>query len=131
VSHRIESLLSRERPVSPRFSTFGVLAGSAALTLAVAVGAQMTPIQVAQPALAELPSAASRIAAVESAYAKPVVRPPAMRNVVAQARPQIVRYMVIQEWSYVVSFDQGTQVRSWVTILWTHPAPARVTPGRT
>jgi beta-lactamase regulating signal transducer with metallopeptidase domain len=129
VSHRIESLVSRKRAGSTRFSKIGLLAGLGALAMLAVVAVHAAPIAVAGPAIAALPSAARPIPVVQAAYVKPAVKLPAVRRA-AQARQESARYMVVQQWTYVVCFSEGAQVQ-WVTILWTHPEPLRKPLGRT
>jgi beta-lactamase regulating signal transducer with metallopeptidase domain len=129
VSHRIESLVSRKRAGSTRFSKIGVLAGSGALAIVAILAAHAAPIAVAGPAIAALPSAARPIPVVQAAYVKPAARPPAVKRV-AKARQENARYVVVQQWTYVVYFREGAQVQ-WMTILWTHPEPPRKPLGRT
>ncbi|MGA2324833.1 MAG: M56 family metallopeptidase [Bryobacteraceae bacterium] len=129
VSHRIESLVRRQRSGSTRFSKIGMLAGSGALAMMTLLAVHAAPIAVAEPSIAALPSRAKPIPVVQAAYAKPAVRPPAARPV-ARARQETARSMVVQQWTYVVYFEGGEQVR-WVTILWMRPAAVRTSPGRT
>jgi beta-lactamase regulating signal transducer with metallopeptidase domain len=49
ISHRIESLMSRKRAGSPRFSPAGVLASSGALAVVAVLAANVAPIAVAGP----------------------------------------------------------------------------------
>lgn len=129
VSHRIESLVSRKRAAGTRFSKIGLLAGSGALAMLAVLAVHAAPIAVAGPAIAALPSAARPIPVVQAAYVKPAVKLPAVRRA-AKARQENARYMVVQQWTYVVYFKEGAQVQ-WVTILWTHPEPLRKPLGRT
>jgi beta-lactamase regulating signal transducer with metallopeptidase domain len=129
VSHRIESLVSRKRAAGTRFSKLGVLAASGALAIAAVLAVHAAPIAVASPSIAALPSAVHPIPVVQAAYVKPAVKPPAVRRV-AQARQEMARSMVVQQWTYVVYLREGAQVQ-WVTILWTHPEPLRKPLGRT
>ncbi len=134
ISYRIESLLSRKRAASPRFSPAGVLASSGALTIVAFLAAHVAPIAVAEPGVAALPLAAAPIKAVEAAYAVPrpaprarptapkttmqaAVRKPAAATApsaaaapqIAAAAPQMatVRYMVVEQVTVVRSRDQA------------------------
>lgn len=129
VSHRIESLVSSKRAAGTRFSRFGLVAGSGALAMLTLLAVRAAPITVAGPAIAALPSAARPIPVVQAAYVKPAVKPPAVRRA-APARQEVARYMVVQEWTYVVYVKEGAQVQ-WMTILWTHPELVRKPSGRT
>ncbi len=141
ISHRIESLMSRKRAGSPRFSPAGVLASSGALAVIAVLAAHVAPIAVAEPAIGTLPSAAVPIAAVESAYRVPPPAPRPVRQAAprpvmqaaavkheAPAEPQpprmtAVSYMVVEQWTVVQSRDvtatlcvlyvgQGTNARA-------------------
>lgn len=133
ISHRIESLLSRKRARSPRFSRIGVLAGSGALAVAAVLAAHLAPIAVAEPVLAALSPAVAPITAVRMAYAVPprVSPRPLMRRVATAPRQETARYVVVQEWTCVVYFGGARQTSRWVTILWTHPVRKHAPPGRT
>jgi Zn-dependent protease with chaperone function len=126
VSHRIESLLSR-RGGAGGLSKIGVVAGTGLLAMAALAAANLAPVAVAEPAIARLPWAAKPIPVVAMAYAKPAVRALAPRRV-ARAKAGAV---LIQECTYVIYSGEGVQVRSWVTVLWIHPAQAPRSPGQT
>jgi hypothetical protein len=130
ISYRIESLLSRKRAGSPRFSPAGLLASTGGLAVVAVLAARVAPIAVAQPVVAPLPSGARPIAAVASAYKAPAplaasqpVRRVAPKRVLQAAAPRrpgalmpqaqapqragAVQYMVVEQWTVLQSRDQA------------------------
>jgi beta-lactamase regulating signal transducer with metallopeptidase domain len=126
VSHRIESLLSR-RGAGGGLSKIGVAVATGLLALVALFAANLAPVAVAEPAVARLSWKAKPIPVVAMAYAKPVVRALPPRRMARAEAPSVL----IQECTYVIYSGEGVQVRSWVTILWVHPAPAPRSPGQT
>jgi beta-lactamase regulating signal transducer with metallopeptidase domain len=88
ITRRVESLLSRRRSRSARFSVAATAAVSGALVVAAAMAVRVSPVQVAEPAIPAIgsPRAAE---APAMAYAKPAPVPPRQRiqaPVMAKAR---------------------------------------------
>jgi beta-lactamase regulating signal transducer with metallopeptidase domain len=84
ITRRVESLLSRRRNPSARFSAAATAAASGALVVAAAMAVQVSPVHVAEPAIPAISSPRAAVAPA-MAYAKPPRPAPA-----APARPRAV-----------------------------------------
>jgi beta-lactamase regulating signal transducer with metallopeptidase domain len=89
ITRRVESLLSRRRNPSARFSAAATAAASGALVVAAAMAVQVSPVRVAEPAIPAIGSPRAAVAPA-MAYAKPPRPAPAAparsRAVYAKAR---------------------------------------------
>jgi beta-lactamase regulating signal transducer with metallopeptidase domain len=144
ISHRIESLMRRDRAASHRFSGAAAFAGASVLGLALLAAAHVTPIAVAGPALAALPSAVAPIPAVELAYAKPVRAPrPVARPKSAPAERMVVveQVAVVQSGNFAATYcvfyvgegkkaGEPSPVRGWFAVWWSRPARLSISLGQ-
>lgn len=141
ISRRIESLLSRRRASSPRYSLVGALAGVSALAAGLLFGMHAAPVAVAEPAIAALPLAVAPVEAPQMAYTPPprpapAVQPKAVKRAVPQqlvaaARP--ARELMVVEIVYWEESRPGRSApaREWFGVFWTLTSPAPKTPGQT